>query len=207
MLQHVRDRRINPLCCFLLGCCCFIQGSITQVNTFSSLQPFPRFLPCFIFAWIVKGSGKYYHGNMATIQSHWATVLDVAHDISKFKMCVCPATLFQMSFMLREDCVRNLYLIYEVVSNSLSSKPPFLLPHFCCLPLPVSHHHPLIPVLSVAVSPWIPDHSLEISVGFLLAPSPCCYNFNLPGGLKGLPGASGSTICPLTLCLGDGGAG
>lgn len=44
-------------------------------------------------------------------------------------------------------------------------------------------------------------------MGFRLPPSPCWGNFNVPASLKGLPGAFGSTKCPLTLCLGDGRAG
>lgn len=59
----------------------------------------------------------------------------------------------------------------------------------------------------MAVSLFIPEHSLEISVAFLLTPIPRCNNFNLSAGLKGLPGAVGSTICPVTLCLGDGVSG
>ena len=38
-------------------------------------------------------------------------------------------------------------------------------------------------------------------------PSPCDDNFNLTASLKGLPGASGSTICPLTPSVWEGRAG
>lgn len=44
-------------------------------------------------------------------------------------------------------------------------------------------------------------------MGFLSFPSPCYDNFNLTASLKGLPGASGSTICPLTPGVWDGRAG
>lgn len=60
------DHRINLLCWLVLGCCCFVQGSIMkwcEVTIFSSLQPFLSFFLVFYFAWIVKGSGKYCHGN------------------------------------------------------------------------------------------------------------------------------------------------
>lgn len=113
-------------------------------------------------------------------------------NVCSFQLKMCP--------LCSKNIVKNLFLSNKVgslTSNSSPSKPPFRPTPLSSLPLS-TYIYPLIRVLTVAVSLWIPDHSLEISVGFRLPPSPCCDNFNLPASLKGLPGASGSTICPLT---------
>ena len=115
-------------------------------------------------------------------------------------------------YVLRRPCSKSilLHLIYfSRIPWIQILVPGAAIPPYVIFPLfppsnPSSASHPC--ALSGS-KPRIPDHSLEISAGFLLAPSPCRDNFNAPAGLKELPGASGSTVCPLTLCLGDGKAG
>lgn len=52
------------------------------------MHPLCGFLIALFYAWVVKESGRYYYGNMANIQAWRAAVLDVAHDISEFSICV-----------------------------------------------------------------------------------------------------------------------
>lgn len=109
--------------------------SHTSDNIFS-LTAFPRLSPCLIVALLVK---KEADVSMA-IQSHWSTILDVAHSI----LDVCPATLQsdESGFMFRNNLKYLFYLIQKIVTNRTLSVPcppschSFFLQH-----IPSSHSH------------------------------------------------------------------
>lgn len=182
------------------------------MDIFFSLWPFLRFLHVWFLLGLLEEVANI---TMATWQPSNHSEQQSLMLLTTFQdlRCVCPFQL-KMCHLCFEKTVLK---IYTSTSNLFRSDPLDSDPHtwsrhssvrnFSSFPPPATHPQPLICVLSVAVSPRIPDHSLEISAGFLLAPSPCRDNFNAPAGLKELPGASGSTVCPLTLCLGDGKAG